>query len=405
MITKLCRIFAVTILWGLGCSAYAQSESSLKQTKQFIHRYYPASLGNAFAKNPQQFLNFAKSQSTAKRKPGPMRIALDPGHLGGNYSFLEDRLIAQQSDKSLRLSEGDLALDIAQRLKGILNRHHVEVLITRDQRGTSSTGQSFDQWKSDETQAEADIEKVAMAFIPQEQQQSQIEYWKLLLRQTRASAIDNLRFGTTEYLNYKKLFNQVFLKIDWQNRIQLINSFEPDLTFIIHLNVNGPHDTQTGLYRGTENNRHMAFISGGIALEELQKSSSAEALKIQLSNQKILDQSLKICEKFTTELSAKSGVPVVAMDEIKDYFYLAPNVSVPVMSTEGHFKGVFARNLALNRGLKSPSCYGESFMMDNVEFARNMQDRQFYNKTINTIVSAYFEAAREAGRLLKSRNN
>jgi hypothetical protein len=367
-------------------------------TKAFVEKFYPKSLAAALEIKPVEISKALPRQTQRQKKS--LRVALDPGHLGGAYAWMEDRLIVQAQDSKIRLSEGDIALDIALNLKQKLESRGVEVFLSRKAAGVSAIGKTFDQWKQDPQAVAQGIEYVATRLSPAGKSADLIQYWKKLYTQVKDLKLDQIRFDQPEYLSYKRLFVQVYLPLDRDARVQQINTFSPDMTFIIHLNVAGPNDPQTGIYKGTTENMHMAFVAGGIAASELQQVTNAEALEHQLNHPDILTKSLKMCERLTKALVASTDVPVITREQIPHIAYLDPEKAVPV-SGDQEFHGVFARNLSLNRSLKGLSCYGESFLMDNTEFATRMQDPTYYQDIISKVADAYLASFLEGAKLLK----
>lgn len=103
------------------------------------------------------------------------KVALDPGHLGGVYSVLEDRHFQQEGFEAIK--EGDLNLRVARELKNSLEVGDYSVLITRGENETGDTNLSAAEFES-------------------------------------------------------------FRKDNYAKRIELINDFDPDLAISIHFNSN-----------------------------------------------------------------------------------------------------------------------------------------------------------------------
>ncbi len=366
--------------------------------EQTLQTYYPASMLELLPWISQNIEKHELSPIQVKTPTkAPLRVALDPGHLGGKYSGIEDRLIHFVNDSNPSLSEGDIALDIARNLEQKLKDLKVQVLLTRREPGVSAMGKSFDQWKNNESQVRIDIERVGKLYTSSDKSDAAIAYWWNLYQSVKNIIFEHLEAGSKEYLNYKKLFNQVYLVLDREQRSRIINNFSPHVTFIIHLNTDGPIDSKTGLHQGHEKNFHTGFIAGGIARDELTASANNSALFFQLQNSQWLKTSSKICRVFVDSLVELTGVRKI--DISKDYnpqkneaTYLDSERSVSLFD-ENHFPtGVFARNLSLTRGIHGPLCFGESFLLDNLEFARKMQNIVYYNKTVEQISEAYLRA-------------
>lgn len=112
-----------------------------------------------------------------------------------------------------------------------------------------------------------------------------------------------------------------------------------------------------------------------------------------MNNPNLLYNSYKVCARFLKNLSAHTTTPILFVNYLKEKLATYKSESwIPVYSSEERFEGVFARNLGLNKNLSSPSCYGESLMMDNYFFMRDMQIKYFYENITEKIADSYFKA-------------
>ena len=80
----------------------------------------------SFCQKPKKL---ADSETKRKSLKG-LKIALDPGHIGGKYSEMEGRHFVIGKDAPVK--EGDLSLEIAKKLEKILTALGAEVFLVRD---------------------------------------------------------------------------------------------------------------------------------------------------------------------------------------------------------------------------------------------------------------------------------
>lgn len=78
-----------------------------------------------------------------------VKIALDPGHLGGPYARLEERYIdipSPHGEEAIRFDEGTLSFLTALHLKGLLEKEGAIVMMTRNRIGQGVYGEDFFDW-------------------------------------------------------------------------------------------------------------------------------------------------------------------------------------------------------------------------------------------------------------------
>lgn len=262
-------------------------------------------------------LSFGNEPFTNKSKEKPcsgMKIALDPGHIGGVFSRIEDRYIDIPSEKGklrYRFDEGTLAFLTAVHLKELLEKDGATVLMTRESIGVGAYEEDFFSW-----------------FL------SHIDVSK-----EERSIID--------------IFRGEYNILDLLARAEKINDFNPDLTIMIHFNdvdASQPSDF-------SDKNYNMLFIPGSFSSNELKNQSNRyEFLRLLLSSS--LEKSQLLSEKIASELLSL-GVPMVQKEE-ETARYLN-SVCLEIGS------GIYCRNLALTRRVHSPLCYGETFIQRNID--------------------------------------
>ena len=251
------------------------------------------------------------------------RIALDPGHFGGDLAFVEDRFIDMLpvceigEREGIQFNEGTLTLLTAKVLKELLESSGAEVFLTRNSLAKGAVDLSFDEW----------LEKV--------------------YQKGKKSELD--------LSSKKKKFRSQYNALDLKVRAQKINAFQPDVTLFIHYNSHKAEDKETGKTKVTPENYNMAFIGGAFMEGELkQKRDRYEFLRLIVSDD--LEKSA-ILSKFVVEEFQKQ-LAVGIIGENKETSYLEKSC---IQVSEG----VFSRNLALTRLVHGVLCYGESLCQNN----------------------------------------
>ncbi len=301
------------------------------------------------------------------------RIALDPGHLGGDMRFIEERYVHMKpSDKiggrdDVAFDEGTLTLGTALILKRLLESAGATVMMTKTQVGESAYHKSFADWKRDDFEVEA---KKKVEALPEEKRAEALKWW----------------MNTTDAEKFSKLYNAH----DLTARAEKINEFKPDLTLMIHYNAI-PQDRVDGHNVGTDENFNMAFIPGSFVGGELKvREARYHFLRLLLTG--TLEKSEKL-SKFAMEAFAKElGVT----SEIKDPKASAPYLEQYCLKTDSD--GVYCRNLGLTRQTKGVICYGETLCQINFEESLRLAEKDITEagiklpKRIEAVARAYYNA-------------
>lgn len=286
------------------------------------------------------------------------KIAIDPGHIGGDTlsARREKRLAKIKSEKKDEyvVTEGSLTMQTALILKSKLEKLGATVLLTRSGEGQNAFGYSFDEWMK------KDFEKsVAQAF--QNKEISDKEKNKLLNPKT-----------TEEYIYY-----HFFIPEELKQRAVLINDFKPDLTVIIHYNVD---ETNKNWSKPSEKNCNMVFIPGAFMDGEMETVRNRfEFLRLLVNDDLSKSASLSsyLIKRFETNLK----VPAATQN---DASYLQDNCkSTPV-------KGVFCRNLTLTRYVHGTIIYGEPLYLDNINEYKMLSKPG--NTRIQLVADSFYEA-------------
>jgi hypothetical protein len=275
----------------------------------------------------------AKSLSPVKpNKPlAGLRVALDPGHLGGKWAKMEERWF--QVGDSKPVTEGDLTLRVSRMLTPRLRKLGATVLFVRNntQPITSKRPSDF-----------LDLAK------------------KILIKngvpQPRSDVLDSkdpekektIRWQS-EILFYR--YNEI------RRRAVLVNTkLHPDLVLCLHFNAEGWGDPSNPTL--IDNNHLHLLVNGSYVQDELQFDDERfEMIRRLLS--RAYDEELAIADTVATSMAKATGLPP---------FQYPTTLTTTKVGSSGY---VYARNLLATRLYRCPVVYCEPYVMNSKDgFAR-----------------------------------
>jgi N-acetylmuramoyl-L-alanine amidase len=268
-----------------------------------------------------------------------MRIALDPGHFANDSltSRVEDKYIdfyLQEQGKTdstrIHFFEAQLTYATASSLALFLRGYGAEVMITIPEQGKTALGKTYWDWKKTDYAHALDS--------------------MLAARPTDANL---LKLKNPKWTNDDRLiFRYVFRDVELRKRAALINAFRPDLTVIIHYNVD---EKNKDWKKATKKNYSMAFVSGSFSAGELGDSEKRfDFLRLLLTDE--LDQSIAFSGQVTSYFKKQLNVPLAKKSDAE---YLQTSCTKTVS------EGVYGRNLSLCRLVQGVLIYGETLYQDN----------------------------------------
>ncbi len=370
---------------------YGQPEFVLFPSEQAIWKHWLSTLpldslvaryvskgANPMASIPP-VLSAKEVPSDSSRPLAGWRIALDPGHMAGDLEFaqgVEGKAIVmapstQTNGQRIGFYESELTLATAMIIRDSLENLGAEVLLTRESPGVAAHGLDFATWKQ-----VAFPDTLRQAVAQGKMKSAQMMWWT-----SRASDA--------------MIFRTYFNRSDLKARADMIRAFQPDVTLMIHYNVDLPNwaVTQQGrAYLPGKANYSMAFVPGAFLFGELDEvEDRVMLLRMLLTDD--LEQSIQLSAAFVRQSERLTGVAPVAIDA--DLAYLT------VSSLPAGEPGVFARNLTLTRLISGPVCYGESLCQDarSEVFRLNQRDLKIEGRWVSSrvqeVASAYVAAVRE----------
>jgi len=291
-----------------------------------------------------------------------LKIAIDPGHLGGDFALIEQRYVKMVNTKppnakeTIFFKEGTLTLLTALLLKQWFKEEGAIVFLTKEKDGQAVYDKTFFEW---------------LAF----------EGYRYTPRPIKGVQIQP---------TLSQLFSAHYNRLDLQARANKVNAFHPDITLIIHYNAHGRRDPFTQENFPENYNYNMVFIGGAFCKGELSTIvNRQEFLRLLLTDD--LDQSLSLSKQVINQMTEKLNVPPANLHDPIPYL---TSVSLQVG------KGVYARNLFLTRMIHGPLCYGESLCQDEQEECVRLNEKNLEihhirgPKRVEQVARAYYEAVK-----------
>ncbi len=296
-------------------------------------------------------LRFAKDESS--RKPVPrlwrpakslppvrqakplsnLRIALDPGHLGGKWAKMEERWF--HVDETTPVTEGDLTLRVSRVLAERLQKLGAKVLFVRN-----STQPITSKRPADFTELARKI--LIKNGIPQSRMRGEI------LDPNDSEREQTIRWQS-EILFYR--YSEI------RRRAVLVNTkLHPDLVLCLHFNAEGWGDPKSPNL--VEPNHLHLLVNGSYLKEELEFDDERfEMIRRLLS--RAYDEELTLAETVAAEMAKATALP--------PYQYPTTQTTTKIGSS-GY---VYARNLLATRLYRCPVVYFEPYVMNSRDaFAR-----------------------------------
>src|SRR6476620_11500088 len=269
---------------------------------------------------------------TKREKPlSGLRIALDPGHLGGSWAKMEERWF--QVGNSKPVQEGDLTLCVARLLATRLRDLGAKVSFVRNE-DEPTTAKRPD-----------DFRELAR---------------KVLIRngvpQPRADVLDSTDPAKEQTIRWQSeiLF---YRYSEIRRRAALVNfKLHPDLVLCLHFNAEGWGDPTSPLL--TDANHLHLLVSGSYLAEELEFDDQRFEMVRRLLS-RAYDEELPLADTIAAAMARETGLP--------PYAYPDTNSTTKVGSS-GY---VYSRNLLATRIYRCPVVYCEPYVMNSKDvFAR-----------------------------------
>lgn len=270
-------------------------------------------------------------KTSAAQPLAGLRIALDPGHLGGPWAKMEERWF--QVGTSKPVTEGDLTLQVARILAPKLRELGAKVVFVRNNTEPVTSRRPDD------------FHELAR---------------RILIRngvpQPRPEILDPNDPGKEQTVRWQSEI--VFYRYsEIRRRAVLVNSkLHPDLVLCLHFNAEGWGDPANPIL--IDNNHLHLLVNGSYLKEELQFDDERFEMVRRLLS-RAYDEELPLADSVAASLARATGLP--------PYQYPTTQTTTKVGST-GY---VYARNLLATRIHRCPVVYCEPYVMNSRDgFAR-----------------------------------
>jgi N-acetylmuramoyl-L-alanine amidase len=302
---------------------------------------------------------------------GGVKIAIDPGHLGGIWAKMEERWF--QIGSSLPVTEGDLTLRVAHILAPRLESLGAKVTLVRSTPGPVTAVRPEALW----TQAETSLREKGVTNIfpsysgPDDPNREDSIPWEA---------------------------ERLFYRVDEIHvRAKIVNErIKPDLVLCLHFNAE-PWGNPAHPVLVSANHLHL-LINGAYSSTELGFDDQRFAMLLKLLN-RTYPEELACSESVAASMARITGLPA--------YRYSSSNAK-----SMGYSGYVWARNLLANRLYECPVIFVEPYVMNSEEFIARFQAGEYeglrnfggvmrqsiFEEYVEGVVdglTAYFQSARK----------
>ena len=273
----------------------------------------------------------------ARRPLSGLRIALDPGHLGGPWAKMEERWF--QVGQSLPVTEGDMTLRVARVIAPRLRELGAKVSFVRNSTEpvTPLRPDDFKELARKILVKNGVPEPRAEFLNPDDPEKEHTIRWQ------------------SEILFYR--YSEI------RRRAVLVNTkLHPDLVLCLHFNAEGWGDPKNPIL--IDHNHLHLLVNGSYLAQELELDDARfEMIRRLLS--RAFDEELPLADTVAASMSRATGLP--------PYQYPTDQY-VTRVGTSGY---VYARNLLADRLYRCPVVYCEPYVMNSQEGFERIQAGEY----------------------------
>ena len=285
------------------------------------------------AGRPPRYWTPASARKPAARPLAGVSIALDPGHIGGEWAKLEERWF-QIGEQTQPVTEGDMTLRVAKLLAPRLEALGADVTFVRQHTEPVTNLRPADLRDA----AAEDLKKQGLQFIHQKYN----------------GAADPLKFSSIDWTSELLFYRTAEIR----RRAQLVNrKLQPDLVLCLHFNAESWGDPDHPAL--VEKNHMHLLVNGSYNNRELAQEDVLFEMLLKLLNRSASEE-LPAAERIATALAQATGLP--------PYEYTNGNAH-----RVGTTSYVWARNLLANRLYACPVVYIEPYVMNSPAVWRRVQ--------------------------------
>jgi N-acetylmuramoyl-L-alanine amidase len=315
-------------------AAEAVIRTSLQPPAEWRLRFASDAAG---AKAPPRYWRPAAAlgPATAQQPLAGMKIALDPGHLGGDWAKMEERWF--QVGDSKPVEEGELTLLVSEKLAPQLRALGAEVVFVRDHLGPTTP------------ERPANLEAAARAELALEGVVNPVGTYDA------SKTVDPGRGQTVQWQS-ERLFYRIS---EIRHRAEIVNQqIKPDLVICLHFNAEDWGKDPRHPHFVPVNHLH-AIVNGCYGSGELRFDDQRHDLLVKLLNRSY-DEELAVSQDVVAAMAEATKLP--------PYRYTGP-----AAKRVGDSPYVWARNLLANRLYQAPVVFLEPFVMNNAEIWTRVQ--------------------------------
>ena len=293
-----------------------------------------------------------------------LRVAIEPGHFCATKedATIEQKYLSFKTPKgdSVELYESELTFMTAILLKAKLDQQGATVFLTRSGKENTSTGYTYCQLTG--------------------------KYRKVFLDSLVAiKAISPDKAALLQKVSPAAFYKDFFRDFELSNRARCINAFQPDLTVIIHYNVD---EKNAPWKQHTNKDFTMVFVPGAMTKGDLDKTDGfLNFIRLLITND--INASAELAAYTVNAFSKGLKIPIASPENAT---YLKENcVQTPRT-------GVYSRNLVLCRKIKGPLVYGEALYQDHLQEAYALMARDTViagfkvSRRVATVADGYYQA-------------
>lgn len=277
-----------------------------------------------------------------KRPPlSDLVIAIDPGHIGGAYATMEERMLSFKAGESIR--EGDLSLLTGKILKERLMALGAVATLVRE------TAEPVTKKRPEDFQKEA-LAVLTEAGFPTP-------------APTYAGLSGDAKLLTVQWQS-EKLFYRVS---EIHARAERVNQqIKPDVVLCLHFNAEAWGDATAPQF--SPKNHFHVLVNGCYAPVEIQQQDVRFQMLQRLLS-RTHEEEIPLATAMAAGMNQVTGLPA--------YVYTTPNAR-----HVGQNPYVYARNLLANRLYECPVVYLEPFVMNHEETYRRLLSEHYLGRTL-----------------------
>ncbi len=292
-----------------------------------------------------------------------LKIAIDPGHLGGDWAKMEERWF--QIGDTLPVTEGDMTLRVAQLLAPQLAKLGAEVSLVR----TASGPTTSERPENLRDAARADLILQGTPNPPETD-----------------TGPDDPQRATSVQFHSELLFFRI---AEIRHRGVLVNTqIRPDIVLCLHFDADAWGDPGRPTF--TPNNGLHALLNGTYSAAELRNDDVRHDMLLKLLD-RTADEEIAACNTVVQTMARRLALP--------PHIYTRDIARRP-----GPSPYVWARNLLANRLYRCPVVFLEPYAMNNREVWERIQagdyegEREVAGSRRASIFREYAEAVAEGVR-------